>query len=346
LLGVVDVKRRSIHLSPIPILRHVRTRAPAPTPGPRRRTSPELPPGGRSFAERAVSRFLSPREADAADEVVRRVLARVPATLELALLFGSRARRQARPDSDVDVLLVFRRLTWSREPQAGMAERIAEEVAAESGVPVATWTVSLIDLERGRRTPMLVDALDDGVPIWPVDAMSPRLRFTIDDAVSCAGALLERVREGSHETAGHRAAGRWADAAKRARDDLVRLCTAALLLRCETRPRKAGAVIRAAQRPDLPVPRGDERVFRWAARSYGPGGRDADRAVPPPPGGLRAVAREICRLRAWVAREARALARRSDLPDAWRAWSLGRGTGLAWRLGNHPARTPPGSVQT
>src|SRR5206468_4359111 len=99
---------------------------------------------GDGETNRAAARFLTGRELAAADEVVRRVRARVPATLALALLFGSKARRQARPDSDVDVLLVFRRLTWDREPQAGMAERIAHEVASETGVPVATWTVSLV----------------------------------------------------------------------------------------------------------------------------------------------------------------------------------------------------------
>jgi predicted nucleotidyltransferase len=259
--------------------------------------------------DRSVSRYLLPRELEAADEVVRRVLARVPAMLELALLFGSKARRQARPESDVDVLLVFRRLRWDREPQAGMAEQIAGEVAVETGVPVATWTVSLIDLERGNRTPMLVDALADGVPLWPWDADPPRPPFTPWDAVTCAGALLQRVREGSDEAAGHLAAGRSGDAAKRARDDLVRLCTAALLLRGDTRPRKAGAVTAAADYPDLPVRDGDAALYGWAARSYGPTGKDADIPVAPPPGGMAAVAREICRLRAWVEREAGELAR-------------------------------------
>jgi hypothetical protein len=263
---------------------------------------------------RLVGHYLSEPEVAAADEVVRRVLAHVPAQLELALLFGSKARRAARADSDVDVLLVFRRLPWDREPQAGMAEEIASEVAAETGVPVATWTVSLMDLERGRRTPMLVDALNDGVPLWPRDAVCGGLRFTPDDAVSCAGALLQRVREGSAEAAEHLRAGDMQAAATRARDDLVRLCTAALLLRGETRPRRAGAVLRAAERPDLPVGDGDRAVLRWAARSYGTQGKDAALPVPPPPGGFRSVAREIDRLRAWVARQAQALERHLAWP--------------------------------
>ena len=57
---------------------------------------------------------LDERERAAAMEVVRQVRRRVGARLECALLFGSKARRQARPDSDVDVLLVFRRLPPDR----------------------------------------------------------------------------------------------------------------------------------------------------------------------------------------------------------------------------------------
>ncbi|HEU4884430.1 MAG TPA: nucleotidyltransferase domain-containing protein, partial [Longimicrobium sp.] len=96
-----------------------------------------------------VDACLDGRERAAAMEVVRHVRRRVGARLERALLFGSKARRQARPDSDVDVLLVFRRLPPDREPQASDAERVADEVARQSGVPIGVWSVSLEDLEQG-----------------------------------------------------------------------------------------------------------------------------------------------------------------------------------------------------
>src|SRR5205809_7165314 len=117
-----------------------------------------------------IERLLTPRQHAAAMELVRRVRRGVPAELWRALLFGSRARGEARPDSDVDVLLVFRALPPDREPHAGIAERMAEETARDTGVPVTAWSVSLDDLACGRRTPMLVDALDDAVPLWPADA--------------------------------------------------------------------------------------------------------------------------------------------------------------------------------
>src|SRR5215218_9816382 len=109
--------------------------------------------------------LLRPREHAAAMELVRRVWRGVPAALWRALLFGSRARGEGRPDSDLGVLLVFHALPPDREPHAGIAEWIAEDVAEETGVPVTVWSVSRMDLERGRRTPMLVDSLDDGIPL-------------------------------------------------------------------------------------------------------------------------------------------------------------------------------------
>ena len=229
-----------------------------------------------------VDACLDGRECAAVMEVVRQVRRRVAAPLDRALLFGSRARRQARPDSDVDVLLVFRRLPPDREPYASQAERIAEQVARRTGVPVGVWSVAREDLVPGRRTPMLVDALEDAVPVWP-DAEPPRAGFTPADAVFCAARLLDRVEEGGEEVARRRAAGDegWM---RRVRDDLVRLCTALLLLAGETRPRRGEAVRRFLERhPRFPLSRMECGVLAWAARSYPPGHLELDDEPPVPP---------------------------------------------------------------
>ena len=238
-------------------------------------------------------------------ELVRRVRMGVPAELWRAFLFGSRARGEGRPDSDLDVLLVFRRLPPDREPQAGIAEWISDEVAEDTGVPVTVWSVSLIDLERGNRTPMLVDALDDGIPLWPVDAPPVVIDYTPDDALFCASALLDRVEEGSAEVEEAWDAGEPQVAARRIRDDLVRMCTGALLLDGVTRPRRAEAVAAFAAAHGPPPEM--EPVLRWAAASFGPDGRDGDGPVPPPPGGLGVAARAVEALRGYVAARGREL---------------------------------------
>lgn len=250
---------------------------------------------------------LDAREHAAAMQLVHAVRHRVGASLDCALLFGSKARRQARPDSDVDVLLVFKRLPPDREPQATHAEGIAERVAARTGVPVGVWCVAREDLRPGRRTPMLVDALEDAVPLWPADRVPPAAEFTPGDALFCASRLLDRVAEGSAEVAERLAAGddAWA---RRARDDLVRLCTAVLLLAGETRPRRGDAVRRFLERnPRFGADAEARAVLAWAARSYPPGHveLDDDSPVPPPPASAGAVLDTAERLRRLVVQRGR-----------------------------------------
>jgi Nucleotidyltransferase domain len=267
-------------------------------------------PRAADSGEATAEACLDARERAAVAELVHRVRRDVGARLESALLFGSKARRQARPDSDVDVLLVFKRLPPDREPQATHAERIAEAVAARTGVPLGVWCVSLPDLRPGLRTPMLVDALDDAVPLWPASP-PPRAAFAPADAVFCADRLLDRVAEGSAEVAEQRAAGdpRWA---RRVRDDLVRLCTAVLLLAGETRPRRGAAVRRFLEREPRWAGAAERAVLAWAARSYPPGHLelDDDSPVPPPPAPDEAVLRTAERLRALARERGRAARRR------------------------------------
>src|SRR5215217_2720753 len=132
-----------------------------------------------------IDTILSAAERRAAREFVVRVRRFVEADLVQASLFGSKARGSARADSDVDILLVFRRLAWDREPHATHAEMIADAVAREVGIPITTWSVSLPDLDRGSRTPMLVDALEDSVPLWCAGPPIPALPFTPEDALRC-----------------------------------------------------------------------------------------------------------------------------------------------------------------
>jgi predicted nucleotidyltransferase len=263
---------------------------------------------------RSVDGVLDPGELRAAMRVVERVRTEVDAELVHATLFGSRARGEGRPDSDIDLLLIFRRLPADREPYATQAERIAEEVAARTGLPVTVWSVSLPDLDEGQRTPMLVDALEDSLPLWWAQRPVRPVPFTPPDALRCVAALLDRVAEGGEEFADHRAAGRSPAALRRGRDDLVRLCTATLLLEGVTRPRRAEAVLRALDEalPESPRAARVRPVLLWAAASFGPTGRDEDAPLPPPPGGALALAASVEALRDLVRHRRARLAHRLD----------------------------------
>jgi predicted nucleotidyltransferase len=246
-------------------------------------------------------RRLNRRERAAALAFIEAVRREVDAELVEAALFGSKARGDARSDSDVDILLVFRWLPDDREPQATQAETLAERIAEQSGVPVTTWSVSLVDLGRGVRTPMLVDALEDAVPLWWAERPLPRLPFTPEDGLWCSDRLLARVHEGGFEVADHLRRGDRGAAARRGRDDVVRLCTALLLLRGITRPRRgaAAALVLESRRWDPLL----TRVLRWAAGSYGSAGRDEEAPVGEPPGGMETLLSAVSRLRDLVRRE-------------------------------------------
>jgi hypothetical protein len=242
-----------------------------------------------------VEQLLDERERSACRAFIGAVRTEVRADLVQASLFGSRARGTARPDSDLDIHLVFRWLPYDREPQASQAEAIADRIAGRTGVPITAWSVSLLDLARGVRTPMLVDALADAVPLWCAGTPIPRLPFTREDGLWCADRLLSRVEEGSAEFSRHLRVGDPASAARRGRDDVVRLCTALLLLEGETRPRRGATAAHLLERGGWR--RGETAILRWVIGSFGPGGRDEESAVSPPPGGLEALVRMVDRLR-------------------------------------------------
>ena len=258
---------------------------------------------------RVLREYLTARESSAARELVQRVRRLVWPELVQASLFGSKARFEARADSDVDVLLVFRALPPDREPYATQAEDLAERVSRRTRIPITVWSVSLPDLVRGRRTPMLVDALADSVPLWFSRAPLPQVRFTPADARTCLLALSQRVDEGSVEFAAALRAGDVKSATRRARDDVVRLCTAVLLASGVTRPRRADAVRACARRLSRlgPLPVGVVVTLRWAIDSFGPSGRDDEVPVPVPLQGPAGVAATIDWLRHHLDREAAGL---------------------------------------
>ena len=251
-----------------------------------------------------LATVLTPQEIAAARYFVSRVLDEVRAPLRQASLFGSKARREARVGSDLDILLIFEDLPPSREPYAGQAEAIAEEVAAETAIPVSAWSVSLVDLQPGARTPMLVDAMEDAYPIWSSGDPLPAISFTADDALRCCMSLMDRVSEGGREFSAAVEARALGKAFTRARDDVVRLCTCLLLLRGVTRPRRAEVIgaVRAARLLGSRIPRPVADVLEWVELSFGSDGK-AEVAALPPPLGSDALAATIDELRNHVGGE-------------------------------------------
>jgi len=235
-----------------------------------------------------VKPLLDRREQAAVNGLLRGVRARGWPPLLRAALFGSRARGDFDSDSDVDVLLVCDVPPEARAAAGKIVELVAGRVDARTGVRVEPWTVCVADLREGRRTPMLVDAVTDSDTLWPPAAPPLRARFMPADAVFCASRLLEWVDEGGAFTRRALREGRWPDAAARARDDIARLATAALLLTGDTRHRRAGSLrrfeqifVRGGHIPFAVTP-----ALDWAAAAYPV---DGGRGQETPPPSARAV---------------------------------------------------------
>lgn len=263
--------------------------------------------------------LLTPRERAALDALVAWARAGAPAELLRALLFGSRARGDHDEASDLDVLLVFATDDARRPLLARRAARAAAAVAARTGVPLQTWTLGVDDLAVGRRTPMLVDAMEDAVPLWPPRAPPPALAFTPADAAFCAGRLLGWVGRGEHVVARALERGERDIAARRVRDDITRLATAALLVTGDTRHRRIGSLLRFRETflDEGGVPGWREAcspALAWAVAAYPPdGGRGSAR---PPASAIAAATVEAGRYFAgamrsavvpWIRRRVRAL---------------------------------------
>jgi hypothetical protein len=191
--------------------------------------------------------LLTRAERTALASLLSRILAAGDPPILRALLFGSKARGDFDEESDIDLLLICDILPDEREEAGQILARDARIISQETGLQIETWVVAAADLDEGWRTPMLVDALADGINLWPPGAPDLRLAFTPADARFCARCLLDWIDEGGPIVRRALSERRWAFAAQRTRDDITRLASAALLLAGETRHRRTGSLVRFAE---------------------------------------------------------------------------------------------------
>jgi DNA polymerase sigma len=106
---------------------------------------------------------MDPNDRNIANKLKQLLQQRVK--LHQVILFGSRARGDAEPDSDMDVLVV---LDEPRTQEAGEAvSNCAWEVGFDSGVVVVPIVVSRSDWENGpeRASLLAIAVREEGVPI-------------------------------------------------------------------------------------------------------------------------------------------------------------------------------------
>lgn len=81
------------------------------------------------------------------------------------ILFGSQARGDATPESDVDIAIIVRRRTSDLWDQV---TDLSADVSLEFGVNIAPLIVSVTDWERMRDQQLLLaqNIETEGVPVW------------------------------------------------------------------------------------------------------------------------------------------------------------------------------------
>jgi predicted nucleotidyltransferase len=111
---------------------------------------------------------MNPEERKALDDYVAAVRRHYGVQLEDILVFGSRARGDARPDSDVDLVVILEDGEWQPWEEKWFLSGLAYDAMIEPGLWIQAWPVarSAWDEKDSRKVPFFVpSARRDAKPV-------------------------------------------------------------------------------------------------------------------------------------------------------------------------------------
>lgn len=159
---------------------------------------------GPRFAPVSVDRVPSPRFAPIVRWAVERLRGRLPARLAGVLVFGSVARGQESPDSDIDLLVLVRGDARALEEVRRGVLQVQRELRSTSEYRVARHAgfhpvldAHLVLVERAYRLYRLyLDALTDGIPVYDPERQLAELRERMRARLRAAGSVRVETSEG------------------------------------------------------------------------------------------------------------------------------------------------------
>ena len=111
---------------------------------------------------------MTPDERTALEAYVERIRARYGSRLHDIVVFGSRARRDHAPRSDVDLAIILKDDDWSFWSEKFAIADLSYEALMDAGLVVQGWPVSLAawDTPAGHRQRQLIEAMKQDARDW------------------------------------------------------------------------------------------------------------------------------------------------------------------------------------
>ena len=98
-------------------------------------------------------------------EILKKEFSKSPKTIKEVIIFGSVARGDYRPDSDVDVAVIY---VGNLEKTKSFAEKVADRIYLNFSMPVTIIYISENDFEA-EKTQFIRTIKKEGVTIWKRD---------------------------------------------------------------------------------------------------------------------------------------------------------------------------------
>ena len=185
---------------------------------------------------RSPTEVLRPEEAQAVEEFREKLLAALPDQVRDVILFGSKARSDGHPESDVDLLVILENPT---KEQTDMVHDLAFDILFDRGIDLSAITFSREEAMRKQElgTPLMRNVAEEGIVI-----MGEAIMVGEGKPQEVARGFLDSASERLRSAALLLDGGLYRDSVSRAYYAFLDAADGALAVRCITPKSHAGTI--------------------------------------------------------------------------------------------------------